>query len=225
MGDTHAKVPTRTACPHSLSYLCTQRHLRLEQHSALWSFRNSPCSREPTRDICLLNVLEGLATVPWQSEVMAVESRSFTLLVCAKCCVCPVFARFTTPNHNLCINTAAAPLPLVNTVTRDAAKLQSSPSLVLLCLVGCVLAFCAFSGHFLGVRRADLWYVAPSRQRCSTSYQGQCLKSISDHIESALTHLQTITAVYCSHHSSYGCTLAFTHSQLPLQKDSHSAGS
>jgi hypothetical protein len=172
MGDIHAKVPTRTACPHSLSYICTHRHLRLEEHSAFMFSENSPGFREPTRDIPLLDVLEGLTLVPWQSEVMAVESRSFTLLVCAKCCVCPVFVRFATPSHNLGTNTAAAPLPLVNTVTRDAAKLHSSPSLVLLCLVGCVLAFHAFSGQFLGVRRADLWYVAPSRQRCSTSYQG-----------------------------------------------------
>jgi hypothetical protein len=186
---------------------------------------NSLGFREPTRDIPLLDLLEGLTLVPWQSEVMPVESRSFTLLVCAKCCVCPVFARFATPSHNLGTSTAVAPLPLVKTVTRDAAKLQICPSLVLLCLVGCVLAFRAFSGQFWGVRRANLWYVAPSRQRCSTSDQGQCLKSISDHIESALTHLQTITPVYCSHHSSQGCTLAFTHSQLPLQKDSHSAGS
>jgi hypothetical protein len=55
----------------------------------------------------------------------------------------------------------AAPLPLMNMAYKVALKVCSSSSLAFMCFVGCVLAFRAFLGHFCGLRRADLWSIAP----------------------------------------------------------------
>ena len=69
---------------------------------------------------------------------------------------------FTKPSHSLCSLLVAGTLPFVYSIISVAVNVESSPSLVLLHFMGCVLPFRSFLGRFRRLRRGNLWNVAPS---------------------------------------------------------------